>query len=198
MALGRKGWCEVTTEQQRIAIAEWCGWERQTDSRGSYWYAPEKANQHKFDYHELPDYLNDLNAMWEAEEKLLTGDGWKDRLAKYSSKLMPVMHDTDFGRVDVAFKNDMVHLRYFTLHATASQRCEALLRTLGLWKDCVEGMDRLRHENERLCTVIGLCKVALDASHQYLQPVLNEPGRSVFWKVVEARNSIATLETKKG
>ena len=87
----------------------------------------------------LPDYPKDLNAVHEAENKLLTGDGWKDRLARYSSKLMSVIHDTDFGSIDVEFKNDMVHLRYFTLHATAAHRCEALLRSIGKWQPDPKG-----------------------------------------------------------
>lgn len=138
----------MSPEAQRIAIAEACGYRwmdychqgicklyppvpKLDECHG--WYFTERREG--TDLSSVPDYLNDLNAMHEAEKTLLTGDGWKDRLAKYSSKLMTVMHDTDFGRIDVAFKNDMVHLRYFTLHATAAQRAEAFLRTTGLWKD---------------------------------------------------------------
>jgi hypothetical protein len=119
----------MTNDEQNIAVAEWCGWK--LDPTGLWWSDPTG----NYGVKGPPDYGSDLNATHEAEKQLLTGDGWKKRLAKYSSELMAVMHDTDFGRIDVAFKNDMVHLRYFTLHATAAQRREALLRTIGRWKE---------------------------------------------------------------
>ena len=57
-----------------------------------------------------PDYLTDLNAMHEAE-MVLTADQWY----KYDS-LMPLRDPQK-------------------IHATARQRAEAFLRTLGKWKD---------------------------------------------------------------
>jgi hypothetical protein len=81
-----------------------------------------------------PDYLNDLNAMHEAEKVLLTGDRWHDRLERYSSKLMAVMEDSD-PVSHVRFMNNRVGLRYYTLHATASERAEAFLRILGKWEE---------------------------------------------------------------
>lgn len=61
----------------------------------------------------LPDYLNDLNAMHEAE-KVLTEDQ-----ARNYSELLRGFQVVHFGAI----------------HATASQRAEAFLRTLGLWED---------------------------------------------------------------
>ncbi len=64
----------------------------------------------------LPDYFNDLNAMHEAE-KVLT-----------ESQQMPYR--------TALFCTEEVDYSYFKLiHATAAQRAEAFLRTIGKWED---------------------------------------------------------------
>jgi hypothetical protein len=90
----------VTPEQQRIAIAEACGWKTG--------YRDPEA------WHPLPDYLNDLNAMHDAEKTLTYAQGgemtlWIQRMtcAGYGPQLF----------------------------ATASQRAEAFLRTIGKWEE---------------------------------------------------------------
>lgn len=95
-------------EAQRIAIAEACGWQ-QDGPRGNRWIAPDGH------IHEIwgsglacPDYLNDLNAMHEAE-KMLTDDQ---------------KHE---------FEERLSHEFYFPTMTTAAQRAEAFLRTLNLW-----------------------------------------------------------------
>ena len=60
----------------------------------------------------VPDYLNDLNAMHEAE-KVLTKDAF--------------LVDAYFNYIRDNFGQ--------AWHATASQRAEAFLKTLGLWSD---------------------------------------------------------------
>jgi hypothetical protein len=45
----------MTPEAQQIVIAKACGWRK--DKRGLGWLTPSG------EYSELPDYLNDLNAM---------------------------------------------------------------------------------------------------------------------------------------
>ena len=58
-----------------------------------------------------PDYCNDLNAMHEAE-KVLNKEQW------------------------VAYGRELSRLNVFPMvHATAAQRAEAFLRTLGKWED---------------------------------------------------------------
>ena len=58
---------DLTPEQKRIAIAEACGWKRLAtpgawiSPSGRFHYPPEPT---------IPDYLNDLNAMHEAEKTL--------------------------------------------------------------------------------------------------------------------------------
>lgn len=121
----------MTPEAQRIAIAEVLGWRYVTDEEFfNKLYAPgstppighccgkhvgkAEAFRGSFYWHPeivdvVPDYLNDLNACHEME-KVLTP---KQKLA-YLKYLTDLDH---FGRF-----------------ATAAQRCEAFLRTLGLWK----------------------------------------------------------------
>ena len=97
----------MTPEQQRIAIAEACGWK--PDKRGLGWLSP-----HGY-YASEPDYLNDLNAMHEAE-KLLVRLQW----VSYLRRLQTLCDESVT----------------WPIHATASQRAEAFLRTIGKWEEC--------------------------------------------------------------
>lgn len=103
----------MTPEQQRIAIAEVCGWKFDSKAHDG---TPMgiKPNRMRTAGCRIPDYLNDLNAMHEAE-KLLTPGPWH----AYEYKL------------GVVTKRDGVSL----IHATAAQRCEAFLKTLGKWEE---------------------------------------------------------------
>lgn len=90
----------MTPEEQRVAIAEACGF---SDGR--------------MDCTQLPDYINDLNAMHKAEKNLT----------------MPQIET--FGKLLCGFTDraDMVpYTRQW--HATAAQRAEAFLRTTERWK----------------------------------------------------------------
>ena len=91
----------MSPEQQRIAIAEACGWFFMDDS----WRYPNGAKALS-----LPDYLNDLNAMHEAEKVLING---KEQV--YFEDLHGVAGNLTF------------------YCATAAQRAEAFLKTLNLW-----------------------------------------------------------------
>ena len=62
----------------------------------------------------VPDYLNDLNAMHEAE-KVLT-------VQQRGEMTLNIMHSNCDGY-------------WPQLHATAQQRAEAFLRTIGKWSD---------------------------------------------------------------
>ena len=106
----------MNPEQQRIAIAEACGWK--TDKRGLGWLSPRGY------YASEPDYLNDLNAMHEAE-KVLTQDQMIDysrHVGKSVTSHLPASRAAwmDFQLINV----------------TASQRAEAFLRTIGKWEEC--------------------------------------------------------------
>jgi hypothetical protein len=62
----------MKAEEQRIAIAEACGWTK--TKSGKFWKHPNKNQtcQHRY---RLPDFPNDLNAMAEAC-KMLASQGW--------------------------------------------------------------------------------------------------------------------------
>jgi hypothetical protein len=99
----------VKPEQQRIAIAEACGIVSR-DHWGPLYKTPQGAVR------DCPDYLNDLNAMHEAEKvflKMETLCFWET----YSNRLT-----SSLGWIDI-------------FHATAAQRAEAFLRTIGKWED---------------------------------------------------------------
>jgi len=101
----------MNKDEQRIAIAEACGLSEIGMMDETMMHAGTGT------FLEVPDYLNDLNAIHGAE-KLLT-----------------------YEQVNLF----VTHLRGFTpaknwegcwgLHATAAQRAEAFLKTLGKWTD---------------------------------------------------------------
>jgi hypothetical protein len=101
----------MTQEEQRIAIAEACGWKTG--------YRDPEA------WHPLPDYLNDLNAMHEAEKVLgiLERGTYQNILGSACGGIRE-----DDGGHFVSHRE--------SIHATASQRAEAFLRTIGKWKEC--------------------------------------------------------------
>ncbi len=107
-------------EQQRIAIAEACGyvktetwrWNQAKTEREYYWKNPDRSRQ---DVSYLPNYLNDLNAMHEAE-----------------MTLTDKQHCIFYTRLITQFHHPREH-RFCS--ATATQRAEAFLRTLNLWTE---------------------------------------------------------------
>ncbi len=112
----------MNPESQRIAIAEACGAKWQEDNFRNRMLVDVGKDRVLFiDVHGgfdigLPDYLNDLNAMHEAEKVL-------------DSEQCSLYFRTLFDVVGNSLKPmNMVH-------ATATQRAEAFLRTLGLWKE---------------------------------------------------------------
>lgn len=100
----------MTNEQINRAIADVCGWNNQpvvrTNGRGSVWVT------------EWPDYCADLNAMHEAEKIL------GHKLVKYGNALC-----------NMTLANEGDKPECYIWHATARQRAEAFLRTLGKWEE---------------------------------------------------------------
>jgi hypothetical protein len=104
----------MSPEEQRIAIAEVCGWTPY-DGWNLAWTHKNGPAGIAIPAKYLPDYLNDLNAMHEAE-KVLT----REQQRTYTKLLHP---------------EHINHLSadWCVLHATAAQRAEAFLKTLNLW-----------------------------------------------------------------
>ena len=110
----------MTEEQQRIAIAEACGWTKceHVASINLTKGLPPANNPPKYGTYEngmaqLPDFPNDLNAMNEAENVLT---GYPQRVTYYET-----------------LSKIVGYLAFEFVRATASQRAEAFLRTIGKW-----------------------------------------------------------------
>jgi hypothetical protein len=114
----------MTPEKQRIAIAKASGWTRVWDCAFRQWTqrSPDKAwatcdpdPNANWELHRLPDYLNDLNAMHEAEKVLTESQRSIFMYQLYGEKVTW----NDWPRI----------------HSTAAQRAEAFLRTIGKWEE---------------------------------------------------------------
>ena len=103
----------MTPEAQRIAIAEACGTLRWSHA------LPQRVLSC-----EVPDYLNDLNAMFEAECKF----GTCIEMQAYLENLLCVVFSEPQG-------DGSLIETWTCCHATASQRAKAFLRTIGKWED---------------------------------------------------------------
>lgn len=90
----------MTQDAQRIAIAKACGITGYL--------------------HDLPDYLNDLNAMHEAEKTLSP-----IQLSYYESELVEMCN----------LKSAASMVSAYRWHATAAQRAKSFLLALSLWRD---------------------------------------------------------------
>jgi len=99
----------MTPEKQRIAIAEACGWK--INKRKLLAKPPNDSWQY---LDTIPDYLNDLNAMHEAE-KILTAQQRRSYVSYIFNLPASECESNTF--------------------ATAAQRAKAFLRTLNLWEE---------------------------------------------------------------
>ena len=106
----------MNPEKQRIAIAEACGWK--PDKRGLGWLSP-----HGY-YSPEPDYLNDLNAMHEAVS-----------IFDYDQADQFEDHLCDICKRSNDEKENPAPWRFAVVNATATQRAEAFLRTIGKWEE---------------------------------------------------------------
>ncbi len=116
--------------KQRIAIAAACGWkwkkenvyldDPRDDRDAPKWFRiTDPDGREHCEYcieSSVPDYLHDLNAMHEAE-KVLTDDQTK----RYIETLCKQVHRQPGNQWGVM--------------ATAAQRAEAFLRTIGKWEE---------------------------------------------------------------
>lgn len=107
----------MNAEQQRIAIAEELGWKQVVKVEvGDEGYPEEFLRwvNSKGEMLSLPNYPKDLNACAEFEA---TMDPNGNEYTRFDNHLHKIC-----GSVRKC------------IHATAAQRCEAFLRTKGLWK----------------------------------------------------------------
>ena len=108
----------MNPEEINRAVAECCGWRFDRDGSG---FMPPNSNEwigrgYKALSECIPNYCGNLNAMHEAEKTI--------NLQDYVAQLRRVV-DSDWNEKDaVAY-----------CCATAAQRAEAFLRTVGKWKE---------------------------------------------------------------
>ena len=118
----------MTDEQINAVIAELCGWTEVRNSvyrhRKPWGHPPLNHDKIKL----LPDYCTDLNAMHEAERMFIG----------------PIESQYAENLVEITNADWMEQTRFFC--ATARQRAEAFLRTLGKWEATTEqsSVDHLR------------------------------------------------------
>lgn len=111
----------MTTDEQKITIAEVCGFQKEHHF-SDHWHHPITTEAVYF--HQLPDYCNDLNAIHTAE-KFMDG-GQRGRYVLSLSHSAAKQPETWFPQGAPEL--------FLLLSATASQRAEAFLRALSLWK----------------------------------------------------------------
>lgn len=105
-------------QDMRVAVAKACGWTPHEFKGIPYeWEDPNGVV-----WTDIPRYESDLNAMHEAE-KTMTPYQWRI----YVETLPTIVLGKEW------FTWSYRYIGRMTIHATAPQRCEAFLRTLGLW-----------------------------------------------------------------
>ncbi len=122
----------MTDNEQCVAIAEWMGELDPVKCKPSIEQleAILASSEHRVvvtmepsgEVRSVRDYTHDLNAMHDAEKRLERHDKNEEQieLNNYVQHLM---------RISRASGN------HYTYQATAAQRAEALLRTVGLWRE---------------------------------------------------------------
>jgi hypothetical protein len=112
----------MNKEKQRIKIAEACGWEWKAYADTMGWYLNGKLvwnrqvcglDNFRIPTGPIPDYLNDLNAMHEAEKVL----------------------QNQFTTLEETYWRNLAYVKPHPIYATAAQRAVAFLRTLGKWEE---------------------------------------------------------------
>ena len=108
----------MNNKQINIAIAEACGWKYEKNEThapdGAFWWSKKP---------EFPDYCNDLNAMHEAE-KVFT----YEEAQQFEGELCGICGSENLH------KEYPLPFEFSVAHATASQRAEAFLKTIGKWE----------------------------------------------------------------
>jgi hypothetical protein len=115
----------MSPEKQLIAIAEACGWTEiiQTDAYGRCAHQDFNMDwpiylrgKRDGEFDQIPDYLTDLNACYEMENAL---------------------DETSITKgMNFTYNNFLLGLSWpYNYHATAAQRAEAFLKTIGKWED---------------------------------------------------------------
>jgi hypothetical protein len=77
---------------------------------------------------QMPSYTSDLNAMHEVTQTLS-----ESQMLQFTERLMRIIYNDDKLRIEGGAVSR--HTTATMIHATARQRAEAYLRTIGKWKE---------------------------------------------------------------
>lgn len=112
----------MTEHEQRVAIAEWMGLVPETRT-------PAPSGAWDFVLNPLPDFTHDLNAIHQAVIKLTSAQ--KEQFLHWLMGVCRGQAKAAYGFVS----EDAFTALWIGTFASATQRAEALLRCLNLWKD---------------------------------------------------------------
>lgn len=113
----------MTLEEQRVAIGKFFGY----DMRYNHVDLKNSCNNHQllsFNERGIPDWPNDLNVVHRDLESTISNFG---EVEVYTSFLRKIYAESS---LDIEYSNDLPLVR-----CTASQKTEAFLKTLDLWKE---------------------------------------------------------------
>lgn len=118
-------------QKQRIAIAEACGWRCISPSNfklGNKAWRRVEWKGGGMSFLQLPDYLNDLNAMHEAERTMSY---------EQKKKFLHILSDITNPQITTGVPYALMAPSQVSMliHAAAPQRAEAFLKTIGKWED---------------------------------------------------------------
>jgi hypothetical protein len=111
---------DMTNQEINAAIAEACGWNVTTSSFGVPPTQTAFSKLHGYD--ELPNYCEDLNAMHEAYLTMTEDNQWE---------FVKTLVDYTPGSFPLLSRSESLVLA----NATARQRAEAFLKTVGKWEE---------------------------------------------------------------
>lgn len=110
----------MNKEKQRIKIAEACGW---WGNRQGLLMRPPLVTS---EYREVPNYPEDLNAMYDALAHLTP-----EELRQWAVELTAIVLENNSG----AWWDLDISETAQVLNATAAQQAEAFLKTFKLWEE---------------------------------------------------------------
>ena len=117
--MNREQWAKLSDQEKRVKIAELCGWKHDVISNSPWQMLPPRWV--KGDVVSCPDYLNDLNAMHDAEDCRFDGtSGWRTEDAY-------LMNLSEVCGYPVDVRDDVPAIAIYA--ATAANRAEALAIT---------------------------------------------------------------------
>ena len=117
----------MTSEEQRLAIAKACGLRMDRPATGWHDYGCDCQRCYP-----LPDYTYDLNAMHNAERVLDSKQEWEGEEHHTCAEEAYMGH---LSRIVARDSKNRFSDDWHFVTATAAQRAEAFLRTIGKWED---------------------------------------------------------------